>query len=618
MFSNKSEEELVTLIEYHNNRYWNLNDTEISDEQFDLLVKTLKNKNPNHTYFNKIQGISAKGKIKVKLRNTMLSLDKVYSKEELSKWCQKIARDENEIFIFSPKYDGLSADYYNDGTLVTRGDGGYGIDITDKKYLIKVVTQYETIPLLQFGYRKEIRGEILISKSTFKNQVQPNLKRKDGQSFKNTRNAVPGIIARDDKLELDFQPLLLVSYDYITIERSLQELIDTNFSIINGMENQIIGSSFDFPVDGIVIKLKDEEYGKSLGETSHHEKYHIAFKFENPKAESKLLDIIWQVGKRKVTPVGKISPVTINGSTIQNVTLHNYKYILDRDIQIGDKLIIERAGDVIPHIVSSEPGINRREIQIHFCPSCESLLLYEEPDLICNNPDCEDMIARRLYGSVVTLGIENLGLATVENMVNYLNVKTIIDLLFLDRDDIITLPGFAEVSANNLYREIQKVRNKPIEEYKLLAALNIEGIGKGVSKKLLEEFTLEEFLSIEEEQLSYLPQIGPERANKLYEGLIENRGIIQELRRIFKVKSDIQETKGIVCFTGKLPQPEKIYKAILEEKGWVVKDSVSKDLTYLVTEDINTNSGKGKRARELGIRIITTEELMKIIGEENV
>ena len=583
-----TETELVNLITYHNNLYWEQFTPEISDFDFDKLIRQLTAIDPKHPILNELHQ-SVRGKRKIRFRNPLLSLDKVYSFQELYQWCNKVSQNQNEVFIIMPKYDGLSV-IYNGQILLTTGDKEFGIDISNHISSIKNL--------------QKTRGEVVITKSDFKDNVLNKLKKNDGTNFKNIRNAAAGLLNRDTVIP---QVLTFMSFSDIAFETTLKDL---KSDIIKNTEKFV--KTANYPVDGLVIKLKDEIYGKSLGITSHHPKNTIALKFENEKVSSTLISVTWQVGKYHITPVGNIMPIEINNSTIRNVNLHNAKYIMDRDLHIGDTVFIEKAGDIIPDLVSSIPGQKRLQIILNECPICGSSVHYQEPELYCSDPRCMGKATRKLFDAVKRLGIENLGLPTLIKMNESLEVYDLFDLFELSQNQILSLDGFANTSATSLYNELQSIRTKPIEEYKILASLNIRGIGKSLSKSIMQQYSLGDLMKMHPEDLEKIPQIGIDRAMELYLGLDENDDMIHYLQATLNIiPTNIVSNKNI-CFTGKPPRGKAFYQEIAKQHGFEISKSVNKNTNILVCADINSTSGKIKTAKKFSIQIITIEQFLKL------
>lgn len=604
-------QKLEKEIRKHDDLYWNQNEPIISDFDYDKLVNRLKELDPFNQLITRLNIEKTSSKNKIKHSNLMLSLEKVYSYQDLLTWCKKISRNINEVFILQPKYDGCSVEYTNN-ILSTKGDGEYGDDISDKLKVIKIINDN-----CKSSY---IRGELLITKNDF-DLLNQYFEKNNLKNYKNSRNAVGGILTQLE-LPTNFPKVLsLYPFDYLSKEMPLHEIHENTINeYIQFVQNQ------DFPSDGIVIKIKDNDYSTSLGITSHHSKSQIALKFKNPTGQSKLLDILWSVGKQSVTPIGIIEPVKISGVTIRKVNLHNFRNIIDMDIRLQDILIIERAGDVIPHCVNVMYNINRtNKIDIpKLCPSCQSLLIFKDPNLICNNEDCSGKKHINFLDSIIRIGLDNIGKSTVKKIIDRFEINTILDLLDLKIDDFLQLDGFSHISANKIYQEIQKLKTITIEDWKLLSSINIPGIGKTLSKIILSNVTLKELLDSNEimfkKYLLDIPNISEKRCIEIYNEINKQREYLMNCLNILKISDSKNqnnnfeniENKKLICLTGKFEFPKDHYKKILEEKGFYVVDNVNENLSYLIVSDLNKVSTKLKRAQKLSIKYLTMDTFMNL------
>lgn len=590
-------DELVSEIIKHDKLYWEKSDPIISDIDYDKLVNELKMRDPSNELIVKVHTPLSNGK-KIHHKIPMLSLDKVYSFQDLVKWCRKVARSKSELFRNEVKYDGVSGDLRN-GVLATRGDGIVGEDVSDKLPLIKV---FSTIG------SKNVRGEILFTKSSF--EKNKNLVvRKGGEVYKNERNAVGGILNRDDVDYNVGKVLTLVDFRYMGVLLNLDDIENLGEEGIRMTERHI--KSLDYPADGLVFKIADPDYAQQLGSTRHHSKSEIAFKFANPFAFSKLKGITWSVGKHTITPIGNIEPVEVSGVIIQNVNLHNMKNIRDMDIHIGDELKIERAGDVIPFAAGVSQGQERTYIDITKCPACESSVKYEEPEMVCVNPYCPGKHLVTLMDAVIRIGIERLGEPTLKKMIHTLSVYDLLDIFNLTKSQIILLEGFAESSTNNLFDEIKKVKDNGVFEWQILSSINLEGIGRSLSADLLEGRSLENIRKYTTDQFEAIQGIGPERSKVLFNGLKDNQEYIDRLLKILPIRNvEPKEDLMKICFTGKFPETKSYYYDLVKNKGYDIWEKVTKDLDILVVADPNKGSGKQKKAEKLGIKVVSIEDLL--------
>lgn len=606
---NLTAAQLAEQIEYHNRKYWAEGEPEISDDDYDALVRALTAIAPDHPLLVQVQAPIVAGTGKVVHRKPMLSLDKAYSLEEVIAWAKKFARSPQEALLVQPKYDGISA-LWSEGILATRGDGETGENITDKIELIELETTGQTVPLK--AYSDAIRGEIVIRDDDFKN-LYTTIRNKNGRTYKNSRNAVAGIMGLKDIREMLLQhaKLSLIDYRLYSWKTRLDSLADDWQYILDQAE------ALPYPMDGLVIKIADDSYSESLGNTAHHPRGQIAFKFSGVRRETKLINVEWSFGKNCLTPVAEVEPVEIGGTTIRHASLHNLQNILDKDLCIGDTVVVERAGDVIPYIVSATPGNERRSCLIDHCPGCGAELVRELPELRCVNPDCLETKLRNLAAAVKNIGIERLGEPNIRKMMLSLGVRDLSDIFKLTKPQILSMEGFQNQSAENLLREISNARTVP--DWQLLASLNIKGIGPNIAKGILREYTLSELQEKTVEELSRIEGIGPERANALFRELRAQQDILTELLRcvtVTETKSAGTASKPTICFTGKMPEKRSFYEALAQEHGYEPADSVNADLNVLVCMDVNENSSKLKKARKLNIRIVQLDDWLAELKDQ--
>lgn len=601
-----SVEQLAAQIEYHNRKYWEEAEPEISDDEYDLLVRRLTELAPDHPLLQTVHAPVVAGSGKVIHRDPMLSLDKAYSLDEVMNWAAKFVRSDREEFLVQPKYDGISASW-SGGILATRGDGETGENITGKVPLIELEHPAGIMPLGEF--KGQARGEIVIRADDFRTRY-PKIMNRNGRPYKNSRNAAAGIMGLKDisLMLLQHAKLTLVDYSLHSWKTTWKDFRTDWQDLVDRIEQ------LPYPMDGIVIKLADQAYSRSLGNTAHHPRGQIAFKFSGVRRQSKLLNVEWSFGKTALTPVAEIEPVEITGTTIRHVTLHNLQNILDHDIRIGDTVTVERAGDVIPYIVESQPGETRTPCVIENCPSCGAKLVRELPELRCVNPDCPETRLMRLLAAVKNIGIERLGEPNLRRMREVLGVRNLKDIFNLTVPDIMRLEGFQELSANNLYKEIQAARTVP--DYQLLASLNIKGIGPNIAKAILKTSTLKELEGMNAEQLANLEGIGPERAGAIEKELRERKAEIDELLEcltIVQTKSDSAEERPTVCFTGKMPEKRSYYENLAKANGYESADSVTSSLSLLVTAEADSTSSKAVKAARLGVRVMTLADWLKTL-----
>ncbi len=588
-------------IKYHDKQYWELNTPEIHDTNYDDLVKELLEFEPDNTYLKTVHepAVSSTGKITHDI--PMLSLDKAYSIPEVLKFCRKVARNRDEQFVIMFKFDGVSGQLKDD-ILATRGDGLIGEDITHKLPFMTIKTR---------SMSNDMRGEILFTKEDFQ-KIKGVVTRKSGADYKNERNAVGGVLTRDD---LDpVKILTFIDFEYFVIKHPLHMLEKLRSHDWDKMIT--LAQTSDYPTDGLVIKVEDEEHAKSLGATSHHLKSAIALKFSNPFQWSVLREIEWSPGKHDITPVGKIDPVEITGVTVVSPSLHNWKNIIDRDLHIGDEVKVERAGDVIPYISDSRPGKERVPIVIPPCPICGYGIVYLEPQIKCVNPICRGKIVNVLADAVIRIGIDRLGIPTIEKMLDTYHIINLMDIFNFTYGDLLRLDRFGETSSKNLFDQIQRVKKEGVYEWQILACLNIPGIGRSLSKQLLDGKSLFEFSQMTMSDLTGIPGIGPERATGIIKGMHDNYSYMHELLAILPIKKELPKQEGLikVCFTGKFPEKKQFYYDLLTKDGrYEILTKVS-GADYLVVADPTKNSTKQKQAEKKGIQILGIDDLVKSLS----
>ena len=503
-----------------------------------------------------------------------------------------------------PKYDGLSGKFEN-GVLSSRGDGIYGQDYTDRLPLIKWLVKSK---------KKSLLGEMLITNDDFKNFK--NVKSKSGIEFKNQRNAAAGIIGCDDvKFYLDQNvKLTFIDYDYISYELSYQNFNRANWEdVIEKIQK------LPYPMDGIVIKLKDENYFNELGFTEHSPRGSIAFKYSNPCNWTKLIGVTWTMGKEQLACVGQVEPIEINGSTIRNVKLQITKplsndvpYILNNSIGIMDKVLIERAGDIIPHVVKALPGVDRIQISIPDCPFCKSKLKVNSSSVICENPNCPEKLIQQLYFSMITLGFKNVGEVYARTLFEKLNIRDVYDLMTVEKEQLKLDKSFGNKMVDIFMNEQEAA--KKVSFTKFLTAMKIPKLGSNVAKLLEKNYSKEDILNanFSYEKLISINGIGPIVARSIIENI--NSVHLKKCASLFEFSNeeDVNNENQIeICFTGKMEYSRSEMENIARKNNMIPVSSVGKNTKILVCADPNSNSSKMKNARKLGCKIISDKEFLK-------
>ena len=597
---NLNAAQLAELISYHDKLYWENNSPEISDQEYDQLVEALRKLDPEHILVNRVNAVTVESSGKVHHKIPMLSLDKAYSIGELLDWAKKYARSPRELILIEPKYDGISASF--DGkVLSTRGDGETGENISDKLPLIELEA-----PGYTGSVDRPARGEIIIRNDDFVN-IYSHIQKKGGGTYKNSRNAVAGIMGLKDIFEMQMQGAKLTLVDYNLISRSV-ELCDLE-SEWEKLKNSL--ADLPYPMDGIVLKIADKSYRDSLGSTAHHPRGEIAYKFTNSSAVTTLVGVEWSFGKNCLTPVAQLSPVDLSGITIKRASLHNAQNLEDMQIMIGDTVTVERAGDVIPYISASIPGKERTSPWIENCPACQTALVRRGPELCCPNPDCPETLLCNLLASVRSFGIERLGEPTLRKLMEKFHLRYLHEILRLTAADLLQVEGFQQRSADNLAAELERTLNTT--EANIIAALNIPNVGMNIAALLLEKHSLAELRTSDAETLANIPGIGPERAGAIVAAFINKAEELDKLLSIVNCKAPEKADTDLptICFTGKMPEKRSFYEKLARERNLRPVDSVNASLSILVAADISGNSSKLVSARKHGVKILSLEEFLR-------
>ena len=662
------------VLRFHEHRYYILNDPLISDFEYDQLYKALEkieSDNPKLITLDSPTQRVAKGLTKdfptVPHLVPMLSLSNSYNTDDLLDFDRK-AREltkENKIeYCVEPKFDGASISLiYENDLLVrgaTRGDGVEGDDITTN------IKQIKSIPLSakfsDYGLELvEIRGEVLINKNNFK-KYNEQMMEQGLPPLANPRNASAGTLRIKDPKEVAKRSLEAFVYNisYHTTLRgknvakeldthsgSLEILWELGFRspqkdkrVFKGIEAvikycnefEVMRDDLAYEIDGMVIKVNEVALQDKLGMTSHHPRWAIACKFKARQATSKLLGVEFQVGRTgAVTPVAKLEPVAIGGVTVSSISIHNEDYIKEKDLRIGDSVLIERAGDVIPQIVKSLPEVRTgREKKIIFpsqCPVCNSKLFKEEGEAVwrCVNIECPAQVVERIihFASKDAMDIRGFGDANVRKFYGLGFLKDIPGIYELNYKKIGELEGFGERSITNLQTAISNSKNQPL--HRLIYALGIRFVGETTAKTLAHSVNhLLDFQNYSLEDLQNLEDIGPKVGGSIYH-FFRNRDNIKMIRQLeelgLKLKNEKKEhTKGgnltgqSFLFTGTLPTLKRSdAEEMVEKNGGTILAGVSSKLNYLVVgEDAGSKLEKAKKINS--VKIISEAEFLKMLN----
>lgn len=652
-------DELKEILNEANRSYYILDAPEISDFEYDKLIReliVLEEEYPEYktqdSPSQRVGGGVLEGFEQVTHAVQMQSLTDVFDKEELfdfdNRTKSSLGLDTVE-YVTELKIDGLSVSLeYRDGMFFrgsTRGDGNIGEDITNNLRTIKSIPLKltEQIPYL------EVRGEVFMPKPAF---IRLNELREVAEEplFANPRNAAAGSLRQLDssvtaQRSLDifiFNVQAVEGMEFVTHSESLDYMRKLGFKVIpdrriqHGIDEVYdeimrlgeMRGNLDFEIDGAVVKVNSLEERLLLGSNSKTPKWATAYKYPPERQETELIDIVLQVGRTgAVTPNAVFKPVRVAGSLVSRATLHNIDFIHSKDIRIGDHIIIQKAGDVIPEVVEvikdkRKPDAAKYEMPDD-CPVCGEPLerIDDEAATRCTNSNCPAQQLRSIihFASKGAMEIDGLGPAIVEKLIDEGLVKTCADLYELKKDDIVSLEGFAEKSASNLIESIENSKSRGLD--RLLFALGIRLIGSRAAKLIAERFgTIESVAEANAEQIAEIPDIGEKMAGSVEHYFSESASIelIEHLRKCgVDMTYEAVEKGGIFSgktfvITGTLPGMKRSEaKKLIEDNGGKVSSSVSKKTDYLLAGD--EAGSKLDKANKLGINVISEEDLEKML-----
>ena len=648
---------LTQELNRHNKLYYENDDPEISDFEYDRLMRELENLEsefPQLAYpsspANRVGGKAGDKFSSVTHTVPMESLHDSFSYDELRSFDSRIkSAFANASYVVEPKFDGLSVPCeYENGLFVrgsTRGDGTTGEDITQNLMTIK------SLPKRIQGAPQylEVRGEVYMSNENFIRLVQIQEENSD-KVFKNPRNAAAGSLRQKDskitaQRNLDIFVFNIQQITGVQIDSHKQGLdflkslgfpTPPFYNVYSDIEDVIceigrIGNlrgSFSFPVDGAVVKLNDFSQRASLGSTAKFPRWAEAFKYPPEEKETKITSIEVYVGRTgRLTPVGIFEPVTLAGTTVSRAILHNERFIKEKGIMIGDTVVLHKAGEIIPEVVSVKRH-NEDSVPFEFpkvCPSCGEKVYasQDEADIRCTNSDCPAQLMRHLmhFVSRDAMDIEGLGPAVLELLVNNGIIKSFTDIYRLKPEDISTLDRMGEKSAENILKAVEASKDREI--YRIIYALGIRNIGAKAAKLLCEKFlSIEKIMTLSSEDFKSIDGFGEIMAKSVeeYFSTEQNRSIISQLKELgVKMKPLEKKDEGGALFgktfvlTGTLPTYKRSQaQRIIEENGGKTASSVSKKTDYVLAgEDAGS---KLTKAQSLGVAIISEEEFKRMLN----
>ncbi len=658
----KRVKELKDLLREANKAYYNDAQPFMSDKEFDEKLKeleALENEfdihDPNSPT-KRVGGETSSTFETVQHPVPLLSLDNTYNEEELNdfdKRVQKILEHSDYEYLVELKFDGASLRLrYENGELVvgaTRGDGQKGDDIT------KNVRTIRDIPLQLSGNFPdvvEVRGEAFMEREAF---ARLNQKREEEglSTFANPRNSTAGSLKMQDPKAVSQRPIRFFAFDLLFDEEDtkltqdkINELIKefglpaNEFPKVCKSISEVhevikewdeLRHTLPYETDGVVIKINQTHLRDQLGSTSKFPRWAIAYKFEAEQATTVINDITLQVGRLgTITPVAELEPVLLVGTTVKRASLHNEDEIHRKDIRIGDTVVVEKAGEIIPQVISVvNPDRKDRSKKFEFpktCPACDAKLIKYEGEVAwrCINPECPPQVRIKIehFAARDALDIEGLGESVVDQLVSEKLISNYGDLYDLTIDQIIPLERMAKKSAQNLIDGIASSKNQPFE--KVLYALGIRFVGKTVAKDLAEAFkTLESLQSATEDELLGVDSIGPRIAESVIEFFSNeiNQKILAKLQSAglqFEIEekelaSNIFEGKKIVL-TGTLPTLSRNEaKELIEKNGGKTASSVSKNTDYVLAGE--SAGSKLTKAQDLGVEILDEQQFLSMINQ---
>ena len=663
-------EELREQLNLHNYRYHVLESPIISDSEYDLMLRELVELEDE--YPQNITPDSPTRRVGSKLSERLervrhpapiLSLGNAFNSEEVFAWYERILKLNPSIaeaeFVIEPKLDGLTVVmHYEDGIFIqgaTRGDGNFGEVITPNLRTVRTLPL--TIPVdktskVSVPRSLVVRGEALILNKDFET-MNRQLKKEGKATYANARNTASGALRQLDSKATAAKRISLLCYAIIDADGQLPEsqwevvhyLKKLGFPVAEGITRQVNieaaiedaeawiprRDSLPYEVDGVVIKISNFALSESLGIVGKDPRAAIALKFPAQIVTTQLLDIGLNVGRTGVvTPFAILDPVIVGGVTVRKATLHNFDFISEKDIRIGDRVDIKRAGDVVPYVIGPikdlRDGSEKPFRRPKKCPVCGEKLEQDpgEVAIYCVNSTCPAQMVRIVehFASRGAMDIEGLGIRVAELLVEAQMVADVADLFRLRKKDLLTLEGFADKKAKNLIENIDASRSRDL--WRLLAALGIRGVGEVAANDLARKFqSLDNLAAATISDLEAMEGIGPNIAESIVEWFAKpgNRSVVRKLRRVgnweflIPVESErvAQMAEGLTfVLTGTLENLKRSeVKTLIEVRGGKVTGSVSKKTSYLVAGA--SPGSKLDKARALGVQVVDEAALLRLL-----
>lgn len=652
----KRVDELKIQLEKANHNYYDLDAPTLEDDEYDALMRELRGLEQDFPALltedspsQRVGGTAQNTFAKVRHEVQMGSLQDVFSVDEVKAFVERVREEGADEFTVEPKIDGLSVSLeYRGGVLTlgsTRGDGFIGEDITPNLKTIRTIPLNipEKLPLF------EVRGEVYMPRSSFAELCE--LQEKNGEPLpKNPRNAAAGSLRQKDSKITASRKLDIFCFN---IQRAEGKEFKTHSETLEFMEKmgfhvipdyrvchtadeivrriEEIGEmrrSLPFDIDGAVVKVNNIALRAEIGATSKVPKWAVAFKYPPEEKETTLREIEINVGRTgALTPVAVFDPVQLAGTSVGRAVLHNQDFITERDIRIGDRIIVRKAGDIIPEVVRSvSHGDDSEPFHIpDICPVCGSKAVRDEDEAVirCQNIECPAQLLRSIehFASRAAMNIDGLGEAIVEQLVQADLVHTVADLYTLNLQDLTALERFGTKSAQNLLDNIEKSKNNELD--RLIFALGIRGIGQRAATLLCRKFgSMDSIIAADADEIAAIDGFGEILAQSVCTAMREPHRIalINRLKELglnmnYSEQKVSDKLSGMTfVLTGTLPTLKRDEaKEMIEKRGGKCSGSVSKKTSYVVAGE--EAGSKLDKANELGIPVLTEEQLLQMIGE---
>ncbi len=662
-------EELRTEIRYHNHRYYIVNESVVSDSEYDRLMRELREIEAEHPGWITTDSPSQRAGAPPTDRFTklqhpapILSLGNAFDEDDVTAWYERIARLDERVleadYVIEPKLDGLTVVlHYQDGVFnqgATRGDGSIGEEVTSNLRTIRSLPL--RIPIEDNGIdipqTLVVRGEVFMYLDAFQ-ELNRQMEAAGEKTYQTPRNTAAGSLRQLDPNLTATRPLSLLTYDVVSADQiywnteveRMQFLGNIGMPVVDWTyckeigeaieaSHELMAKRYELPleVDGVVIKINDLTLASDLGVVGKDPRGAVAYKFPAIEVTTQLLDIGVNVGRTGVlTPFAILEPVEIGGVIVKQATLHNFDYIKDKDIRVGDRVLVKRAGDVIPYIIGPVVDVRSGEEAIYSppekCPVCDTGVEHIEGEVAwyCVNAACPAQVIRNIehFVSRGAMDIVGLGIKIVEQLVESGLVTDVADLYTLDKTALLTLEGFAEKKADNLLAAIEASKSQDLN--RLLSALGIRGVGEVGAVDLARQFgSLDRLSSVTVDELLDVEGVGPNIAQAVVDWFSSdsNLAVLKKLKSagVWPVDEisasdadeDLKLSGQTFVITGTLPSlSRKVAKEMIEQNGGRVTGSISKKTGYLVVGD-NPGS-KLSKAQDLGVPVLDEAGLQNLI-----